>query len=65
MNAIAKDPAVQPPAVLMTLRTYRRGVDGEVVDESPRREITSAQNPAPLLSSQWPLCECPRCTDRR
>lgn len=62
LPAIARTPAAQPPDVLLTLRTYRRGVDGEVVDESPLREITGAQHLPPLPNlTAWPPCECPRC----
>ncbi|MGW3246622.1 hypothetical protein [Streptomyces sp. NPDC001070] len=50
-----------PTIVLMTLRTYRVGPDGKVTDEQPLREITSAQNLAPLASPwAWPPCQCPR-----
>ncbi|MEU4095534.1 hypothetical protein [Streptomyces sp. NPDC026673] len=60
MTTTAPDP-VRLPKVLMTLRTYRRGVDGQVLDQTPVREITSAQNLAPLGSAwHWPPCQCPR-----
>ncbi|MFD3455808.1 hypothetical protein ACFWVC_26970 [Streptomyces sp. NPDC058691] len=49
-----------PPVVLLTLRTYRIGVDGKVTDEQPRREITSAQDLPPIGSAwDWPPCQCP------
>lgn len=65
MTATAAEPGrtavEQPPMVLMTLRAYRVLPDGTRVEQAPRREVTSAQNLAPMASAwAWPPCECPR-----